>query len=157
MTPKHLLSILLISILTLGLASCSKDKKIENQLKKKDGVWNIDEVQWVTTEQIFFPFSQTVLLGTSYNVGTFTFDEDGGGSYDYTVNGKQRTGIFGYSVENEEVAIIKVEQGLFPFYQSTTVYVGESTGKKTFYLDGSETYQDTARQFVFAGEFYLSR
>jgi len=157
MNLNSILSIVLVAVLSLGLAGCSKDKRIENQLTKKDGVWNIDEVQWVTTEQIFTPFSQAVLTGTTINAGTFTFDDGGSGSYDYTAGGVRRTGSFTYTVDDEAIAVVQVSQGLFPFYQETIVYAGEKPGKKTLTLDGTEVYQDIEQQTIFAGEFYLSR
>jgi len=158
MNPKRIFSFILIITMALSLTNCNKDKKIERQLTKKDGVWNIDNVHWITVDQQFSPIQQTISEGTTNNAGTFTFDDDGSGSYNYSVGGVNRAGTFTYAVDDEEIAIVNVAQGWFPvFYQEATAYAGEQTSKKKLYLEGTETYQDTAQQYVFTGEFNLSR
>jgi len=157
MRSNRFLSIIVIAVLAFGVAGCSKDKKIEKQLQKKGGVWNIDKIEWTDVEQTTMPPSQIVLQGTTNNAGTFTF-KDGDASYNYTAAGETGSGTFSYSVESEEITIIYVFQNTIgSIYQETAVYTGEKVSKDEYFLTGSETYQDSSGQTVFTGEFTITR
>ncbi|MBL4752054.1 MAG: hypothetical protein JKY52_00430 [Flavobacteriales bacterium] len=158
MNTLRLLSTVMFALLFLGLTGCSKDKRLENQLTSKDGVWKIDDVHWITVDQQFNPPSQVVAEGTTVNPGIFTFHDDGSGSYEFTINGQQRTGSFTYIVKDELVSLSFVFQNTVgAFFQETIAYTGSQDAKKTLYIEGVETHQDTASQNTFTAEFNLRK
>jgi hypothetical protein len=87
---------LLIGLLFTGAAlftACSKEVKIEKNLWKKGGEWNIDNYDYssVTTN------STNGLTINVDNIGTMTFNKDGGGTYSMTFFGSTDTGSLSYS------------------------------------------------------------
>ncbi len=68
--------IILFSLLTLSiLASCSKEKRIENHLSRKDGIWYINKA----TELDYKDGNQTDMY-VGMNLGFFQFQESGTGT-----------------------------------------------------------------------------
>ena len=69
------LSIVFIGLITLS--SCSKETKIEKNLWKKGGEWNVESFSAKQTST-FAPdnFDETLV-----NIGTYTFNENGTGIY----------------------------------------------------------------------------
>jgi len=68
--------IILFSLMTLSvLASCSKEKTIENHLSRKDGIWYINKL----TELDFKDGNQTDMY-VGMNWGFFQFQESGTGT-----------------------------------------------------------------------------
>jgi len=159
MNAARLFSTILVAVLLTGLVGCSKDKRVENQLKKKDGIWIIDDVQWVYDFQNLITGYTILSEGTTLDAGTFTFHDDGSGSYDYTVSTNlRRTGSFTYSVKDEVVSIVYSYQNVNgPYYQETNTFVGEQGSKKKLHLTGSEAYEDSSEKNLLTGEFNLSR
>jgi hypothetical protein len=69
------LSIVFIGLITLS--SCSKETKIEKNLWKKGGEWNIESYSTKQTST----FSPDNYDYTLVNIGTYTFNENGTGIY----------------------------------------------------------------------------
>src|SRR5688572_18060881 len=112
-----------IAVLLVG---CSKDKQLEKMLYKKDGTWNISSVSWEKVQQN--NSGQTVKTGISTNAGTFTFDKDGSGSYNYTIDNTSYSKTFSWTVNNETFAITFVSQSFDlsgNITQISATYVGE--------------------------------
>jgi len=96
---------LLIGFLITGtalLTGCNKEAKIDKNLWKNGGEWNIESL--VANQVSTNPsdnFNETV-----YNFGTFTFEKDGIGDYRFTVDGDFETGTFSYSNTEDKLTLI---------------------------------------------------
>jgi hypothetical protein len=86
-----------VSVLLIGLASCSKEKRVENQLTKKDGKWDVNSVEYryylggSVQESATYPatgsmqfkkngsFFMNIVIGAGFSLtssGTWTNTED---------------------------------------------------------------------------------
>lgn len=96
---------LLFGLLVAGTAfvsSCKKENKIEKNLWKKGGEWNIESlVANQTSTNPADNFNETI-----NNYGTFTFKKDGSGNYTITVDGDVETGTFTYSNTKDQLTFI---------------------------------------------------
>lgn len=98
---KFVLIGLLVAASTL-VSSCSKETKIEKNLWKKGGEWNIETLLAVqTSTNTADNFTETIS-----NYGTFTFKEDGSGNYTITVDGDVETGTLSYSNTEDKLTLI---------------------------------------------------
>ena len=101
----RIINFLLIGILIAGtsfLTSCKKETRIEKNLWKNGGEWNIESI--VANQTSTNPsdnYNETV-----YNYGTLTFNKDGGGNYIFTVDGDVETGTFTYSNTEDKLTLI---------------------------------------------------
>lgn len=157
---KIITKIFAITFITILFFACSKDKKIEKTLYKKDGVWNVSSVEYTYTNQNLTTLAQTVLTGTAKDAGTFTFSKDGDVSYDFTFEGRNKTGTYNYTVSDGSISVTSVSQsvsltGTAGFDQKTTTYTGTQTSDTQIDLSGTETIQNTDSQTVFVGTFVL--
>lgn len=140
---------------------CSKEKKLERTLHKKDGEWNISSVTWQKVEQS--GSGQNVTMGTTTNAGKFVFDKDGSGSYNFTVDGDTYSQSFNWSVSEDAISVAKTSQTVDfsgNFTQLAIAISGEQTGKNKIRLEGSETLQYSSgsiTQKVITGTFELSK
>jgi hypothetical protein len=158
------LSLLFCAVIFISI-SCSKDKTMERQIQKKDGVWNIDLVSWTIVEQTSYAPYQRISNGSTSNAGTFTFDNDGSGKYSYTVNDSvSRAGSFTWTVDNEKASLISATQTIdyntFAITQKAVAYTGTQDSKTKLTLEGTETDQygsGTITQFVITATFTMSK
>src|SRR5690554_3673895 len=69
--------ILFIALASLLFVACSKENRIEKNLWKKGGEWNIESYQetYTNNEKPEDNYSETIV-----NAGTFKFDKDGSGT-----------------------------------------------------------------------------
>lgn len=143
------------------LTDCSKDKRVERAVYKKDGNWNINSVTW--TKVIQDMSGQSVTQGITTNAGTFSFDKDGSGSYNFTIDGDTYSQTFTWTVDNEEISIVKVSQLVDlsgNIDQLAVAISGTQSSKNKIDLDGSETHQYSSgnvTQKVMTGTFTLER
>lgn len=142
-------------------SSCSKDKRIERALFKKEGQWNITSVTW---EKVIVNSSgSNVSMGTTTNAGIFSFEKDGSGSYEFTIDGSTYSQTFGWSVNEEAIAITRVSQSFDfsgNFDQLAVAFSGTQSNKTNIVLDGSETHQyssGSVTETVIAGTFSLTK
>lgn len=104
---------LLVALLITGagvLSGCKKELKIEKNLWKNGGEWNVErlDVTQVSTDPSD-NFEETI-----YNYGTFYFNKDGSGSYRITVDRDVDTGTYTYSnTESQLTLIIENEARVF--------------------------------------------
>src|SRR5690349_289222 len=106
MKPIKVSAYFLIALFTAALlTSCSKDKKLERTLFKKDGDWNITSATWEVEEHT--DTGIVITNGTSSNIGSFTFDKDGDGYCVYTINGESYSSTFKWRVISEQIYISK--------------------------------------------------
>lgn len=158
---KFLFTAIIILMSSFLLTSCSKDKRVERALYKKDGVWNITSVTW--TKVIQDISGQSVTQGITANAGTFSFNKDGSGSYNFTINSDTYSQTFTWTVSNEDISITKVSQTVDfsgNFDQLAVAISGTQSSKSKIALDGSETHQYSSgnvTQKVMTGTFSLER
>ncbi len=95
-------SITLFFVGTTLISSCKKEVKIEKNLWSKGGEWNVESFSSSQTST-YEPdnFDATV---SSY--GTFTFREDGTGSYSFSDDGYSENGTFKYSNTEDNLTLI---------------------------------------------------
>ncbi len=100
---------LLIGLLITGIAllsGCSKEAKIEKNLWKNGGEWNIETL--IANQVSTNPadnFNETL-----YNYGTFSFEKDGSGVYTITVDGDFEAGTFTYTNTDDKLTLIILNQ-----------------------------------------------
>jgi hypothetical protein len=154
---------LIFSCMVFLFLSCSKDKMLERRLHKKEGQWNIDQVDWTIVYQS--SSGQVIRSGTTYNAGTFTFEKNDVGRYSYAVDTFQRSGAFRWKVDNQKVSVVSINQ-TFSFSSSPTIsqsavaYTATEPGKNSLIMEGTETQQEYTggiSQFVLTGKFYMSK
>jgi hypothetical protein len=162
MKKLNLLSLtVLILTCSMLLSSCSKDKKLERALHKKEGVWNISSVTW--QKVIVTSSGQNVALGTTANAGTFTFDKDGSGSYNFTVDGSTYSRNFTWTVSNENIKIVRVSTSIDfsgNVDQLTIAITGNQESKNNIELAGTETHvysSGPTTESVLTGTFSLTK
>lgn len=108
MKLKHFLLTGLLITGTALLSGCSKEAKIEKNLWKNGGVWNIETLiaHQVSTNPAD-NFNETL-----YNYGTYTFNKDGSGNYTITVDGDFEAGNFTYSNTENKLTLIIYNQAV---------------------------------------------
>ncbi len=62
---------LLLTVFAVGLSACSKEKKIENQLKRGSGKWNIKRLDYSASSTGGSDHNET-----TWDVGSFEFNKD---------------------------------------------------------------------------------
>lgn len=144
------INFLLIGLLFVGtvfVSSCSKETKIEKNLYKKDGEWNIESLAAKQTST----YAPDVFDETFNNCGTFTFKKDGSGNFILTIDGDSETNTFSHSnTEDKLTLIINGETRVFDilewekdemkiaitenFYEGVDGNVGTGTYKETYSL-----------------------
>lgn len=95
---KHLFLLLLAAT---TLVACKKDAKIERNLVKGDGVWDIETMTNKTTVNGAEVFNMTVP-----NYGTLTFRKEGQGTAKYTVAGNEDVYPFTYTNTEDQLTIV---------------------------------------------------
>ena len=103
---KFLLIGLLITAST-SLTSCKKENRIEKNLWKQGGEWNI-ETYSASQVSTYTPDNFNV---TMFNFGTFTFHKNGSGIYKFTEDGDIDTGVFAYTNTDDKLTIIIDNEG----------------------------------------------
>lgn len=157
---KKSLLILAVTLVSFGLAmiSCEKDKDNDPGINHSGAEWIIDSVNWnVVDQDLSGTGGQTVHLGTSYNAGSFYFQDNGEGSFDYDVSTYHREGVFTFMINSDNITINHIEQVIsINFSQKIIAYSGTMDAAK-MQFEGTETEQTTSSQFVLTGEFYLTK
>lgn len=87
------------------IASCSKERKIERNLYNKGGEWNISHYNYLYSSSN--PGSPLFLNDPESfeNCGKFTFNKNGSGSVEFTVDGSE-TQSFTYSNTEDKLTIV---------------------------------------------------
>jgi len=143
-------NILLTFLVGIVLLACSKDKRIEKVVYKKDGNWKVSTIEWNQILQT--QNGQSITSGTSTNVGEFTFDESGSGSYNFTIaDSNVYAETFNWAVSDENISIAKVSQS-FDFSgnikQIAVAFSGTQKSKTELTIEGSETLQGFTGDFT---------
>lgn len=154
----RLLSVLFLFIIIL-ISGCSKEKRIERSLHKKDGSWSVSSADWTSVVQD--TSGQSINMGSTANTGNFIFEKEGSGTYNFTVNGEQYNSNFTWNVSGEVISITSISQTIFGgISQKAISFSGEQTGKNSITLKGSiveQYFSGTIEQKSLSGTFYLSK
>jgi hypothetical protein len=144
---KKFLSLAVLAVFMVCAPSCSKEKRLERMLYKSDGSWNITTMNYTYISTDENNVSVTV-SATAENAGTFRFEEDGDGSYNFTVGGVTHAQSFGWSTSEESFVITKIKQDInfvtFDIEQLVIALSGEKSDRNQITLSGSETIQTTS-------------
>ena len=93
------LGIVFIGLITLS--SCSKEKKIEKNLWKKGGEWNIESFNVIQTST----YTSDNFNESYANVGTYTFNENGTGVVKLIIDEFIETSAFTYTNTENQLMI----------------------------------------------------
>lgn len=102
-------SILLLAIVFLGLSACSKEKKIERSLIKKDGIWDVVNVHRLSYNNDGSVHSES----NSDNYATFVFLKKGKFEW-YTFNSSTELVHEGIWVNTDDELMITRPKSLIP-------------------------------------------
>lgn len=130
-------------VLFIGLASCSKEKRIERQLVKKDGKWKITSVDYKYYVQ------NTLQASTNFsNAGTIEFNKKGSFVMTITLSGSPVTS--GGTWTNSKDEITMTSDGT-----TTVLKILEGPKKDKMDLEQTDYYNDTAEKEVYV--YHLKR
>lgn len=130
MKSKFIYALLIVFI---GLSSCSKDKRIERRLARKDGKWNITSM----TYQYYI--GNTLMDSEAYtNAGSFVFNDNGSVIYNYSYDGD--SGSEGGTWTNTEDDVTMIFDG------EVVVMKIDDESKKKMTLNWTEEYPSTGEK-----------
>ena len=121
-------TLLLLFLITMG--SCSKEKRTERKLHRV-GTWYITELTWTIVSQSVTDSTlfQGVKTGSEVDAGTFTFNKNGHGLYDFTYDGITKSGNIIWSTDKtesvsilESIPLLTALANLFSFSNGTSDY-----------------------------------
>ncbi|TSJ39067.1 lipocalin family protein [Fluviicola chungangensis] len=133
----------LFLVLLIGLSACSKEKRIEKQLIKKDGKWKITSVD--------YKYYQNNVMESSMNfpnAGTIEFDKKGSFVMVITLNGSPQT-VGGTWTNSEDEITIIADGG------TTVMKITDGPKKGKMTLEETDYYNDTAEKETYT--YYLER
>lgn len=135
---------LIVALIGITVLSCSKESKIERNLHKKEGVWNIDNYKW-------YYYSPAGNDGQDLeDRGTFQFEKDGTGKLTFIdTDGLTYTYNFTYDNTAETISIVSDGQ--------TTVYKIDSYSKDVISMSTSTTTTNFDGSITTEGDSYIIR
>lgn len=143
----RLLNFLLIGLIvatTATFSSCSKETRMEKNLCKKGGEWNIERFN----SQQSSTFTPDNFNSTEYNYGTFTFQKGGTGTYVFTVDGYYESGVLNYS---------NIENQLLISYDNNNYVFDINWGKKDITITRTESYTNSVGSGIYTETYNLKR
>ena len=121
---------ILLFLIVVSMGSCSKEKLTEKKLHRV-GTWNITELEWTIVSQSVTDTSlfQGIKNGSEVDAGTFTFNKDGGGSYNLTYDGITKSGNILWDTDNtksvsivESTTLVETITSFFSFTNGASNY-----------------------------------
>ena len=96
-------------------------------------------------------------MGTANDAGAFYFNGSEG-SFDILIDDVRQEDYFGYTINSGDVSIITVDQSVSPskISQNIIAITGNQDGT-SMTLSGTFTRQGTTQQYVFTGDFVLTK
>lgn len=91
----------LFLLVFLVFASCSKEKRLENMLKKKEGTWSINRYNCEKYKNNEMQNSETY-----YDIGEFVFSKKGVGSANYVAGPVYRSYDFRWSNTEDQIFLV---------------------------------------------------
>ncbi len=180
---KYIIFWSLISVSGILLIACSKEKITENRLTKRDGEWNIDQIEYTYVyEGVDSTIDMQIDIGTVTNAGTVTFTKSTV-EFKYDLNLNSYNVQYRYIILNDGTFLInKIENSFFTnliesilsgetenaydnfdIDQSIVLYTGELSNRINAEIIGTETRQYVStsniniEQEVFTATFTISR
>ena len=151
--------ILIFTLIVFGSIACSKseDPTPAHRLSHTGEKWRISSVEFTIVDQSLTNPAQWVKTGTATDAGAFYFNGSDG-SFDILIDNQRQEDYFGYSINGAEVSIITVDQSISPskISQNVIAITGDQDGN-TMLLSGTFTRQGTMQQYVFTGDFVLTK
>ena len=135
--------LLVLSVFAIGFAGCSKEKKIERQLVKKEGEWRITSLDYK-----YYQFNELAYSVNFPNVGTIEFNKNGSVTMTTQLSGSPETAAGTWSNSDDEVVL--VIEG-----ETTVMKIAEGPKKGKLELEQTEYYNDTDEKEIYT--YYLER
>jgi hypothetical protein len=151
-------SVVIALLIVASFVSCSKEDDLApSKLNHQGEKWNISSVEYTIVDQDFSNPANLVQTGTANDAGAFYFNGSQG-SFDIVINNSREEDYFGYTMDGSSVTIITVEQSVSPsfFSQSIIAFSGDKS-ENTMTISGTFTRQSGLTQYVFTGDFVLTR
>lgn len=139
---KKLKRVALFLLVIAATTSCSKEKRTERILHKKGGNWEVSSATWekvVETDN-----GLTIDLGSGSNLGTFYFEENGNGSYNFTLTGTNFGQNFSWAAGDDSFSVYKIAQSFDLSGNITQIVIsfnGTVQDKQNITLVGTHTEQ----------------
>jgi uncharacterized protein YprB with RNaseH-like and TPR domain len=159
---KSKLYFVLVVLFSTLAVSCSKDeeaRKGDADLTHEGVKWNIASIEYTLIDQnTSGGMGQTFKSGTKENAGSFYF-VDGGekGSFEFNVEGYNKEDAFNYTIDNEEVSIIDIEQTAGVKTNQNVIVLTGSASEAEMTLSGTLVKQSTSGQFMMEMELVLKK
>jgi hypothetical protein len=159
---KSKLYLLLVVLFQAALVSCSEDEKPvkgDPDLTHEGEKWNIASIEYMLIDQnTSGGIGQTIKSDTKANAGFFYF-VDGGekGSFEFNVEGYNKEDVFNYTIDNDEVTIIDIEQSAGVKTNQNVLVLNGSRTAEEMTLSGSIMKQSTTGQFILQVEMLLEK
>lgn len=134
---KRIIILSITSVVFLLAQSCSKDKRIERSLEKKDGKWNISKYTYEEYANGSLSDSETYL-----NAGNIVFDDNGVLIWTFIIDGDVE--MFGGQWSNDDESITLIIDGdaiKFDILERSRKEMKLSAVVDTYTI-GSTTYED---------------
>lgn len=143
---KRNLSHLLIAVVLFVAFSCSKEKRFEHMLYKGNGEWEIVSITYtlITEDEN----SQTdTFSGTVENAGTFEFEKDGRGSYNFIISNTIHHEGFNWETINDTGLNLSRDSEKYDLFTGYTEYIliamtAEKTEKNKMTVTGTEIHEE---------------
>jgi hypothetical protein len=91
----------ILALIFLVATACSKQKKLERTLHKKNGTWNIDSYNYNEYENNVLVSSQTYV-----NAGTYVFADNGTGTATFKIDGDSEVNAFTWTNTDDKITTI---------------------------------------------------
>jgi hypothetical protein len=141
-----------------ALISCSKDEDASpSKLNHTGEKWKITSVDYTIVDQGLSNPLEWVKTGSANDAGAFYFNGSEG-SFDIVIGNERQEDYFGYTSDGGSVSIVTVEQSFSPskFSQNIIAFTGDQS-LSTMTLSGTITRQGGLSQYVFTGDFVLTK
>lgn len=126
-----------LSIIAVGFSSCSKEKRIERQLIKKDGEWKITSINYK------YYVNNDLQASSNYpNAGTLEFNKNGTLVMTITVDGSPE--VFGGTWSNSKDEITIISDG-----DASIMKIIDGPKKGKIVLEETEYYNGTGEKDVY--------
>lgn len=126
-----------LSLIAFGFSSCSKEKRIERQLIKKEGKWKITSISYK------YYLNNDLQQSESYaNAGTMEFDKNGTVVLTFTLDGSPET--FGGTWTNSKDEVTIISDG-----EASIMKIIDGPKKDKLTLEETEYYNGSAEKDVY--------
>lgn len=150
---KNLYSVSAIALLSiLVVSSCSKDKSLEDNLQKVK-TWKVEKINYQKAQAGLI--ATNARIGVEYSAGTMTFNDDGTGSYDYTLDGYHRVDTYDWNLSKKNITFNYAAADLNGAHAATYNVIFQSKNAVTF--QGDEALVDSSGAFALNAIFYLKK